>query len=500
MPNKGPTSNTGGRFFGRERIVRDMVTGLLGPQPGSFSLVGSKMVGKSHLLDYLAAPDGPLLGESPAALRPYPFADPSQILPLKINCDWPDAQRDFLGYLAERLLYFVREEENIQLDWSAFDEQSGPGRRIWTLARRLNQQGYRLILLLDNFDTVFTNQLLSAHAIDELRPLTLEMALVVATEQPLHDLDRELAASPLFNVMTQLFIGLLEPDAARIRLQRYAESHPGLDGILGELATLTGNHPFLLERIDDILSELQPMLPASGTISPDFLPLIRLRLAEHGRLLFATHWRMLDAPPRRMDGRPIHPLITRLTEGPLSVTEIRREQFPILNWLINQAVVTFDPQGEPPGYRLYSPLFAEFLVNRPLNGKEPGESTAHPGGSYPDPSTASSGFGGETPGNRAVGTRTTGDRAAVTPVSPIFDQLTKTESALLRYFQTNSGQVVSPEDLLAHVWKRPDASARRVQEAIRRLRLQLESADPPVGSIENERGRGYRFVPASPDR
>jgi DNA-binding response OmpR family regulator len=46
------------------------------------------------------------------------------------------------------------------------------------------------------------------------------------------------------------------------------------------------------------------------------------------------------------------------------------------------------------------------------------------------------------------------------------------------------------------VWKRPDASPRRVQEAIRRLRLQLEEASPPVGSIENERGQGYRFVPA----
>jgi DNA-binding response OmpR family regulator len=36
-----------------------------------------------------------------------------------------------------------------------------------------------------------------------------------------------------------------------------------------------------------------------------------------------------------------------------------------------------------------------------------------------------------------------------------------------------------------------------VQEAIRRLRLQLEEASPPVGTIENERGQGYRFVPAS---
>ena len=34
------------------------------------------------------------------------------------------------------------------------------------------------------------------------------------------------------------------------------------------------------------------------------------------------------------------------------------------------------------------------------------------------------------------------------------------------------------------------------KEAIRRLRLELEEAQPPVGVIENERGQGYRFVPA----
>ena len=48
----------------------------------------------------------------------------------------------------------------------------------------------RLVLLLDNFDRVFESQLISADAMDELRPLTFEMALLVATEQPLHDLDQ----------------------------------------------------------------------------------------------------------------------------------------------------------------------------------------------------------------------------------------------------------------------------------------------------------------------
>ncbi|MEX1020320.1 MAG: helix-turn-helix domain-containing protein [Litorilinea sp.] len=490
-------------FFGRARIVRDMVTGLLAPQPGSFSLVGSKLVGKSRLLDFLASDDGPLLGEIHRDLRPYAFADAAHIVVLKLNCDWPEAQANFLDYLARRLQHHLREVEQIQLDWRNLDAETGPGRRIWTMARQLNQQSYRLILLLDNFDSVFANQLLSADAIDELRPLTLEMALVVATEQPLHDLDRELAASPLFNVMTQLFVGLLEPEAARRWLQLYAATYSGLDTILDELTVLTGNHPFLLERVDDILAELQAMLPPGGSplsdggsLNSDVLPLIGLRLAEHGRLLFATYWRMLSNPPRRMESRPVQPLLTRLHAGSLPMSEVTRELFPVLNWLINQAVVTFDPGDNPPGYRLFSPLFAEFLAARPITRHA--ASVTRAADERPDPD------GKFSPDKRAEAdapSRAAGEprphALSGQPEAPIFGELTKTESLLLRYFQARSREVVSPGDLLEHVWKRPDASPRRVQEAIRRLRLQLADAEPPVGVIENERGRGYRFVPAA---
>ncbi len=81
------------------------------------------------------------------------------------------------------------------------------------------------------------------------------------------------------------------------------------------------------------------------------------------------------------------------------------------------------------------------------------------------------------------------------PATP-YEQLTKTENTLLRYLQARSRLAIPTEQLLAEVWKRPDASTRRVQEAIRRLRHQLEQLDPPLGIIENDRGRGYRFVPA----
>lgn len=455
------------QFFGRERVLREIVAGVLAsPQPASFSLVGSKLAGKSRLLDHLASDQGPLAGEAFESWRPYAFGEGDRVVTCKIDCDWEDAQTDLLGFAADRLAHQLQTVERIQLDWVSVEGQPGASRRLWQMSRQLNQLGYRLVLLMDNFDAVFENQLITPDSVDELRPLTRETALVVATEQPLHDLDRELAASPLFNVMTQLFIGLLEAEAACRWLAAYGKEYPGVSALTPALLEMTGAHPFLLLRIDDILAEVRAVLPAGQTLDSDHLPLIRLRLAEHGRLLFVTCWRNLQNPPRRIDPTILMELVAQLVERSLPPDQVAREHIPTLNWLINQAMVVYSEQG----YRLFSPLFAEFLANRLADITHPDENAA------PAPATP--------------------PRGTLPPDAPIYDHLTKIESALLRYFQSHVNEVIPPEQLLADVWKRPTASPRRVQEAIRRLRLELEEAQPPVGVIENERGQGYRFVPA----
>ncbi len=446
------------QFFGRERILYEIVQGVLAPQPTSFSLVGSKLIGKSRLLNYLASDTGPLLQRELADWRPLAYQDSSRVLVARFDCDWPELQEDLLGHMYRHLAQRLAEVERIRINWDPVQEESNPSRQLWQICRQLNRLGYRLVLLLDNFDTVFENQLLSVETIDELRPLTLEIALVVATEQPLHDLDRDLAASPLFNVMTQLFLSLMEPEAAQKWLAAYAEHFPGIETMVPELLELTGPHPFLLGRIGDIFTEVEQMLPPGQMVDRAHLPLLRLRLAEHGRLLFETCWNKIRKPPRRLEGSAIQALLKRLLKAPLQIQEVRAEQFPALNWLINQAMVAYTNAG----YRLFSPLFGEFLSARLAE---------HPTPAAPP--------------------------APRLETVPIYDRLTKIEAALLRYFEARPHQIIPPEQLLADIWKRPDASPRRVQEAIRRLRLQLQDASPPVGVIENERGRGYRFVPAT---
>lgn len=464
------------QFFGRERVVREIVNGVLAPsQPASFSLVGSKLVGKSKLLGYLASNDGPLLGDAWAELRPYQHQDGNRIVTVLVDCDWQEAQDDLLGTIANRVANQVK-AERIKLEWAVVEQQQGMSRYLWQMAHQLTMMDYRLVVLMDNFDTVFENQLLTPESVEELRPLTREMALVVATEQPLHDLDRDLAASPLFNVMTQLFLGILEPPAARRWLEAYSESYPAIGEMTDELLRLTGSHPFLLLRVGDILAEVQLVLPPGQTLGAEHLPLIRLRLAEHGRLLFVTLWRTLQKPPPRISQLILSTLIERLAAHDLPFDQVAREEIPILNWLINQAMVICDAKG----YALFSPIFTEFLANRMASEADAMVRTS---------SSPAQALPRTTPPFRTP-------TPYLVPDSPIYQQLTKIEGSLLRYFQSHPNELLSPEQLLADVWRLPDSSPRRVQEAIRRLRLELEEVSPAVGSIENERGAGYRFIPA----
>ncbi len=126
------------------------------------------------------------------------------------------------------------------------------------------------------------------------------------------------------------------------------------------LLRLTGSHPFLLLRMGDILAEVQLVLPPGQTLGPEHLPLIRLRLAEHGRLLFVTLWHNLQKPPPRIAPPILMGLLERLVAHEFPFDQVAREDIPTLNWLINQAMVICDARG----YALFSPLFTEFLANR----------------------------------------------------------------------------------------------------------------------------------------
>ncbi len=443
------------RFFGRKIIIRDLLQGLLTPtQPLDFALVGPKMAGKSRLLKFLAADNGPLKGADFATWRPERFKDGRSVFVGQYDCDWPAAQKHLTHFINNQLRQQLKSSPSIKIQWNQIDEAASPGLQIGQLTRQLEQQGIRLVLLLDNFDHIFRSNHITDGMINELRPLTNELGLIVSTEYSLHDLDSNQteAASPLFNVMHQRFVGLLEPAAAREWLDAYG------DTLAAEIKELlfdySGGHPFLLARINDIIVEFEQFIGGNfhagqPCLTPNNLPLIELRLTEHGRPLFENMWRKLQEEAQ--DNAALA-LVEQLVRGPLGVANLASEQMNAMNWLINQAMVRFDQTC----YKLFSPLFVAFLEEKLPSAPPP-----------PLPKNID-----------------------------IINQLPPKEAALLKYFQARANMVISFDELLANVWKKPNASPRRVQEAIRRLRNSLSEQPVPIGDIKSERGQGYRYIPA----
>ena len=75
--------------------------------------------------------------------------------------------------------------------------------------------------------------------------------------------------------------------------------------------------------------------------------------------------------------------------------------------------------------------------------------------------------------------------------------LTAKEFALLRYFMSRPGEVLSQEDLLEHVWdEHADPFTNTVRVTVGTLRRKLEAAggEPPIETVV---GRGYRLRDAT---
>jgi len=443
-------------LFGRAHIVREIVQGMVETPPQSIAVVGSPLAGKSTLLHQLVDAAG-TNGDN--------FQATQRLLIAVVDCLWLTPACDPWEEMYSGLVQQIHITQQIELNWPEIEAHPDMVRRLGQLAHQLRQQGYQLALLLDNFDRLVTLSPAATQLRHAWHLLAQAAPLIVTTRQSLYDLNEDAlnsAAGIAFaSGFVQRFLGLLEPAATQEWLSVILHQFPDWEPLRPELIAMTGRHPFLLNKLSISLAEVQQLLPPGLMHREETLPLLRLRLAEHGRPLFMALWHTFQNPPARIQPETIIQLLNHLLREPLALQKLQPTQVTSLNWLINQAAIVVSECPGQLGCQLFSPLFADFLALH-LTGAPT---------SLPRQTNSDDGQ------------------------SPLYEHLSKMEAALLRYLQKQEGMAVSTDQLLADVWKRPDSSTRRVQEAIRRLRLQLEQQTPPIGVIENDRGRGYRFVP-----
>jgi hypothetical protein len=239
------------QFINRQRELR-RITGRIVNQGQSTAIVGEPRSGKTSLLDYLAAPE--------TRTRLY-GADGKRLLFAYLNVQTfggEFSQAQFWEYALEPFYQQVVKPQPDTPLAEAYHTCQMNEFGTFVLERLLaqvGQTGWRLVLLLDEFDALLYHPILnSAEFFGSLRGLAARsrgaLALVLSSRQSLTQLNKatqELSrtGSPYFNFLDEITLGPLPKKAITELLNRAKNRFtPGDNRFIGNVA---GGHPYLLQ-------------------------------------------------------------------------------------------------------------------------------------------------------------------------------------------------------------------------------------------------------------
>ncbi|MCP4361824.1 MAG: protein kinase [Chloroflexi bacterium] len=219
-------------FYGRENEVEALFNAIATRQ--SRSIVGERKMGKSSLLTHISCPD---------TLHHHGF-DPAQFVFIYVdleamaNISYEEFWPELLDQLAVAL----------PLDQETLRGQAGEMAlqadvrfmQVRRLLRRVERAGLRVVLMLDEFESLATNVAFDASFYGELRSLAGELGVtyITTSKQGLYDLTyqhSDTLSSPFFNIFSEDRLNLLPQTEA--------------EGLLAYLSTKTSTRPFTAEQI-----------------------------------------------------------------------------------------------------------------------------------------------------------------------------------------------------------------------------------------------------------
>jgi class 3 adenylate cyclase len=223
-----------GLFIGRRALARRIMGRLSGSRPQSLSIVGERRIGKSSLLNFLRSPTARAAGlESPETC-------------LFVLVDLQQARALAPDRVLSLLFRELRSQSGMTIEGP---EDAECMRRV---AECVAERGFRLVLLLDEFETVTRNAAIGPDFYSSLRSLanSLPLSFVCASGRNLKDLcaTHAISDSPFFNIFSIVHLGPLDQaDAEALVRDPSASRGLPLLAVHESIMAMGGRLPFFLQ-------------------------------------------------------------------------------------------------------------------------------------------------------------------------------------------------------------------------------------------------------------
>ncbi len=330
-------------FFGRKQEAKRIFSRLNATPPGSISIVGDRKVGKSSLLNHVYT----------RSVREAYLQEADKMV--MVFLDFQQENNMSLRAFVNTLLGMAALELRGQLDVS---DCSPDLDGVKELVQRLDRAGFRLVLLLDEFESITTNENFNLEFFSFLRYLAnhYNVSYLTSSARDLQDLchTKEISDSPFFNIFSTMRLPPFRPEEAAdlIRVPSARVGRP-LEKFQVPLIEMAGLFPFFLQIACS--QTLEWMEENPGREEPDFREIGR-RFYEEARFQYRYLWEGLD------DGEKS--TLKRLARG----KEIPDSMQHVLDRLARRSfIVQTEDQT-----RLFAATFANFV--REQNGEREGRS------------------------------------------------------------------------------------------------------------------------------
>ena len=272
-------------FFGRRQEVKRIFARLNATPPGSVSIVGDRKIGKSSLLNHIYM----------RQQRQEHLEFPERMI--MVFLDFQQEKNMSMESFVRAMLGITNYELRGRLDVS---DCALTLDGIKDMVERLDAAGFRLAILLDEFDIVTTNPNFELEFFSFLRFLAnhYNVAYLTSSARDLQVLchTKAISDSPFFNIFSTMRLSAFTRAEAGelIRVPSAKAGHP-LGSYVDDVLEISGLYPFFIQMACSHACEYLEEHPDAA--QPDFAG-IRKHFYAEARLHFRYIWENLDEAER----------------------------------------------------------------------------------------------------------------------------------------------------------------------------------------------------------